>query len=249
MSDNHIPAIKRIAVAALILFTIVPTLANAQTPSAVTGQVVCHGDSLTYGSNASSGWGTATGPVYPGVLADKLGSTWRVTSIGTPGWTMDGLMGQAPSRVDPLYDPTLKYNILVVFGGTNDIGCKYETADQTYAKLVAYCKARKAAHPWKILVLTPPMAAYPKVYPGDFDYQMVRYDEKIRQNWPSFADGIVDVQADPRMGTPGAEHNAEYFSAKDFTHLTDAGYRIVGTDAYNAVENITAKRHRFLGIF
>jgi len=208
--------------------------AHAQTPL-TTAQVVCHGDSLTRGENASSGLGTATGTTYPAVLARTLGPAWRVTNVGTGGWTFNLLTGEAPRKVDPLFDPHLTQNVLIIFGGTNDLGGSHESAEKAYGELAAYCRARKAAHPWRILVVTPPVAAYPRVYPADFDAQMVQYGALIRRNWHSFADGIVDVQADPRLGAPGAEHNPVYFNSHDFTHLTDAGYAIVGRDAAAAV--------------
>jgi lysophospholipase L1-like esterase len=248
MTNMHFSLTKLTFVLALSTLLFAPASANAQT-TAVTGQVVCHGDSLTWGANASSGIGTATGPVYPGVLAAKLGTALRVTNLGTGGWTISMMTNEASQKVDPLFDPSLKENILIIFGGTNDLGGWHQTADATYQRLVAYCNARKALHPWKILVLTPPMAAYPKVYPDHFDQKMVQYDSLIRKNWRTFADGIIDIQADPRFGVPGAEHNPTYFSAKDYTHLTDAGYEIVGTDAYKAVKRLTAKRRRFLGVF
>jgi len=208
--------------------------ASAQTPP-VTAQVVCHGDSLTRGENASSGLGTATGTTYPGVLARTLGPAWRVTNIGTGGWPIGAMVGEAPQKVDPLFDPHLPQNVLIVFAGTNNLGGGHKSAQAAFGELTAYCRARHAAHPWRILVVTPPVAAYPRVYPADFDAQMVQYDALIRRNWRSFADGIVDVQADPRLGAPGAERNPAYFSAQDFTHLTDAGYAIVGRDAAAAV--------------
>ena len=111
----------------------------------------------------------------------------------------------------PLFDPHLAENVLIVFGGTNDLGGSRESAETAFGKLTAYCRARKAAHPWRILVVTPPVAAYPRVYPADFDAQMVQYGALVRRNWRSFADGIVDVQADPRLGAPGAEYNPVYF--------------------------------------
>ena len=202
---------------------------------AVIAQVICHGDSLTAGYNASSGLLTATGTTYPGVLARALGPAWRVTNIGTGGWPLGALIGEASTKVDPLFDPSLKENVLIVFGGTNDLGGGHKSAKAAYADLITYCRARRAAHPWRILVVTPPVAAYPGVYPADFDAQMVDYDALIRRNWRFFADGIVDAGGDPRLGTPGAEHNPTYFSDKDFTHLTDAGYAIVGKDAAQAV--------------
>ena len=245
-----------------LLFMGVLKVANAQT---FTGQVVCHGDSLTWGANASAGLGTpgvlreqATGApfgadaapnqgtltdtTYPAVLARTLGPTWRVRSLGTGGWNFDPLTGEAPTKIDPLFDPRLPLNVLIIFGGTNDLGGAHRSAETTFNRLVAYCRARKAAHPWRILVVTPPVAAYPGVYPADFDAQMVQYDALIRRNWRGFADGIVDVGADFRLGAPGAEYNPVYFSDHDFTHLTDAGYAIVGRDAAAAVLKLASHR-------
>ena len=227
--------------------------------AALRGQVVCHGDSLTWGANASSGLGepgtlqehspnapsvpgTPLATTYPADLARMLGPAWQVRSVGTGGWSLDPLTGEAPAKIDPLFNPNLAWNILIIFGGTNDLGGAHETAETAFGKLTAYCRARKAAHPWRILVVTPPVAAYPGVYPADFDAQMVQYDSLIRQNWPLFADGIVDIQADPRLGTPGAEHNPVYFSSADFTHLTDAGYAIVGKDAAAAVLKLVSSK-------
>ena len=222
--------------------------ASAQTPPGtaqpVTAQVICHGDSLTRGENASVGLGTATGTTYPGVLAKTLGPAWRVTNIGTGGWPLGALIGEAPSKIDPLFDPHLKQNVLIVFGGTNDLGGGHKSAATAFGDLISYCRARHAAHPWRILVVTPPVAAYPRVYPADFDAQMVQYDGLIRRNWRFFADGIVDVGADPRLGAPGAERNPAYFSGRDFTHFTDAGYAIVGKDAAQAVLSVSAKSVR-----
>lgn len=232
--------------------------AQAQTPPA-RAQVVCHGDSLTWGANASSGLGepgtlmeqspgtlpvadassgAATATTYPAVLARALGPAWHVRSVGTGGWNFGPLTGEAPKKIDPLFDPRLAENVLIIFGGTNDLGGAHESAGAAFGRLTAYCRARKAAHPWRILVVTPPVAAYPRVYPADFDAQMVQYGALIRRNWRSFADGVVDVQADPRLGAPGAEYNPVYFNSKDFTHLTDTGYAIVGQDAAAAVKRL-----------
>ena len=235
-STSHLPGTPGEAVFVHV------TLSHAPAGPPVTGQVICHGDSLTAGYNATSGLLTATGTTYPGVLARTLGPAWRVANIGTGGWPLGALIGEAPQKVDPLFDPSLQKNVLIVFGGTNDLGGGHRTAKAAYADLVTYCQARRAAHPWQILVVTPPVAAYPGVYPADFDAQMVRYDDLIRRGWRGFADGIVDTGADPRLGMPGAERNPIYFSDKDFTHLTDAGYAIVGKDAAQAVRTLPAKR-------
>ena len=257
MTQFQTMTLKQFLVTVIPLFVCPLGTADAQTPPA-TAQVVCHGDSLTWGANASSGLGTpgvlreqASGPhpsadaspnqgaatdtTYPAVLARTLGPAWRVRSLGTGGWNFGPLTGEAPTKIDPLFDPHLAANVLIIFGGTNDLGGARESAGTAFGKLAAYCRARKAAHPWRILVVTPPVAAYPHVYPADFDAQMVQYAALIRRNWRAFADGVVDVQADPRLGAPGAEYNPVYFNSHDFTHLTDLGYAIVGQDAAVAV--------------
>ena len=224
------------------------TLAPVQAPSPAL-QVVCHGDSLTWGANASAGQrepgalleqspDPSSAATYPAALARLLGPAWRVRSVGTGGWPLDALSGEAPRKIDPLFDPSLKANVLIVFGGTNDLGGHREAIETAYGRLKGYCRARKAAHPWRILVVTPPVAAYPKVYPADFDAKMIRYDGLIRQNWRAFADGIVDLQADDRLGMAGAERNPAFFDAHDFTHLTDAGYALVAQKAADAVRRL-----------
>ena len=237
--------LKGLLTAALALALSAGGLGFVQAQAAtVTGQVVCHGDSLTRGENASAGLGTATGTTYPAVLARILGPTWRVTNLGTGGWTLDLMTGEAPKKVDPLYDPMLTKNVLIIFAGTNDLGGSRAGAATTFGKLKAYCQARKAAHPWRILVCTLPMAGYPRVYPADFDTQAVQYGAMIRRNWRSFADGLIDLQADFRLGVPGAERNSQYFNSRDFTHLTDEGYAIVGKAAAAAVKRQRVKPQR-----
>jgi lysophospholipase L1-like esterase len=217
-----------------------PCVMDAQTPAA---QVICNGDSLTFGSHASKGEGTATGTTYPGVLAMRLGEGWKVTNVGLPGWPTEGISNHAKDHVDPLYDPKLKENVLIIMGGTNNMGIYHQDGAQAYAHVEEYCRARKAAHPWKILIVTLPMAAYPS-YAKDFDAKATTYDTLVRRNWRRFADGVVDLQADPRFGAPGAEFDSRYFDAKDHTHLTDAGYQLVGEAAAKAVTKIIGRPTR-----
>ncbi|BDI29307.1 hypothetical protein CCAX7_13580 [Capsulimonas corticalis] len=209
---------------------------KGQTPA---GQVVCHGDSLTFGENAAKRQGTASGVAYPGVLASRLGAGWKVTSLGRPGWTIGQLAEEAALHVDTLYNSKLPENVLIVFGGANDLGGARMSASRALENMEEYCRARKAAHPWKILVATPPMAVDPSVCPPDFNDQMLEYGELIRGGWRRFADGIVDVQADPRLGAPGCERDSRYFNPQDLTHLTDAGYEIIGDEAAKAVARIS----------
>ena len=108
MTGYNTSMIKHLRLAALLLCVGSLSAAQAQTlPAAapVTAQVVCHGDSLTAGYNASSGLLTATGTTYPGVLARALGPAWHVTNIGTGGWPLGAMIGEAPQKVDPLFDP------------------------------------------------------------------------------------------------------------------------------------------------
>jgi lysophospholipase L1-like esterase len=233
-----INAIVAMAMLSTASFVFASGWASAQ----ATSQVVCHGASISSGQNASKGQYTATGTTYEATLAAKLGDGWKVTNVGHPGWTIDQLDKAASGEVDSLYDPKLSENVLIILAGTNNLNGYHQSAETTFAKMEAYCKARKAAHPWKILVVTLPMSGkMDEGFKPDLDAAFVRYAALVRRNWRQFADGVVDIQADPRFGAPGAEFDSRYFHPRDHTHLTDAGYEIVGRTAAKAVTKLVSR--------
>ena len=211
----------------------IQTFQNANTNVNPVGNVVFHGDSLTYGENATKGQGTVTGTVYPAVALQGLGAGWSGTNYGHSGHQITDLINEG-AAVDSMIVAGLP-NLLVVEGGTNDIGIGSQSASQTYARLKTYCAARTASG-WKVVVVTITPASHP-VYPSNFNTIRDSYNSLILSNWMSdkLCVSVADTAIDSRIGQSGDDKNTTYFNSTDHTHLTDAGYSIVGQYVTHAI--------------
>lgn len=182
-------------------------------------KIVCEGDSLTTENYAGAGNG------WPKFLQDRLGTALAsVAAYAANGNQISDMTTQAPTEIDPLIDTT-KGNILIVWGGTNDLGANGVTPDNTYARLVDYCRARRAAG-WaghnKVLVCTLTSASYGT----GFDGLRNQFNAKVRDNWRYFCDGLIDIARDVRIGEDGSYANSTYFTG-DLIHLNSGGNAIV----------------------
>lgn len=52
---------------------------------------------------------------------------------------------------------------------------------------------------------------------------------------PSFCDLLIDFGALPQFDEKADCQNATYYNSSDHTHLTDVGYQLLGTTAYNTL--------------
>lgn len=207
----------------------------------VANNIVWHGDSLTYGQNGSAG-GTIAATRVAAVL-QALGPTWQGTNYGNAGHTLGQMLMELGSAVNGLYDASKQSNILVVQGGHNDIrnatGTPGQIATTVITAIKAYVAAALAAHPWKIVWSTQPPAAFPGVYPALFDSIRDTVNAYMRLNWQSLGiTALADFAMDARMGMPGCQYNASYYSGTDFTHPNDVGYAIWGAYDLAAVNSI-----------
>ncbi len=204
--------------------------------------VVCDGDSLTRGENATVGIGTASplATTYPGQLQKKLGNRFHVFNLGRSGFTVTQMNADAASRVDTLLTPAERPPVVVIEGGTNDFGIDgsikppmtvTQAAQTVYARLQTYWAARHTARAdAKVIDVFNTPAGHP-VYarnlgsPSGFNQRRVALNtlRKLTQKGPR-PDFTVNVTTDERIGKDGNEQNAAYFQANDHTHLTDAGY-------------------------
>ena len=163
--------------------------------------VVCDGDSLTYGENASTGKGTAS-PLatnYPGVLQKLLGNRYHVFNLGRSGFTLAQMNSDAASRVDALVAHAERPPIVVLEGGTNDFGIDgsikppisvAQAVQTVYGRLQTYWAARHAARADTLVVDVANTPAAHPVY----------------------------------IGRDGNDQNPTYFNPGDKTHLLDPGY-------------------------
>ena len=179
---------------------------------------VFDGDSLTVGSGSSGG------NTYPAqYLALVGGGGWESYNVGINGQTLAGMA--AASDVDGKFDVVRPARKLYVWGGTNDMRAGTDDTT-TYGRLVTYCNARKAIG-WQIYVMT----CLPRtgdVLPDDatFETRRLAFNTAVRTNYATFADKLVDIALDSRIGDAGDNTDTTYYSG-DNVHLNNTGYGVV----------------------
>lgn len=187
--------------------------------------LVCEGDSLTVGFDS--------GTNYPIYLA-QLYTDNRMVSIqnwGLPGDTIANMLGEAATQIDPEYDARKGRNFLCVWAGTNDMGSGTSDVTTTYNNYVTYCAARRAAG-FKVLSFT--IINRADTHNALWDTGQPIFNSTIRANWQSYADALIDVQAQTNLQDPT---NLTYFQS-DKIHLTGAGYRIVAGLVKTAIDSL-----------
>jgi lysophospholipase L1-like esterase len=178
--------------------------ATGKVPAITTG-FVCDGDSLTNG--------TGTAPNYPA----KLGALTSLPFInrGVNGQTLVSMDSGYATNTAPSYSTT--YNTLVILGGTNDLSSSVAAA--TLGTAIRSYAAKAKATGFKVIVATVPPST---VITSAKETERTAYNTDLRNNWGSFADGIVDFAAISQFSDPT---NTTYF--RDGTHPTAAGYALM----------------------
>ena len=180
------------------------------------GQIIFDGDSWTVGKQANA-------VPYPLVATQAIGGNWRATSVAVSGQTVATMTTNAPTNVDTLIDAAqFPRNVVVMLGGINDIAGSADAAT-TYARIVAYHQARRAAG-WKTVACTIPHATAASVGGAAFNPVADAVNALIRANWGTFADALADLAADSRLQDAT---DTTYYNA-DELHGTTAGYAVVG---------------------
>ncbi len=121
-------------------------------------------------------------------------------------------------------------NICVAMAGGGDLASGGDPQAVLDA-LRVYCAARRAAG-FEVIVLT----LLPRSDPVGFDAARTVYNDMLRAQWPTFADGLADVAADPRIGADGANLDPVYFV--DTVHPTSAGYAVMAAAVAPALEGL-----------
>lgn len=112
--------------------------------------LVIEGDSLS-----DTAWQTTTNGQTSWVSQiDALLPEWDVTNLAHVGDTVWNHMMTDGASVDAAYAVGAAANVLVLWGGTNDMGDDGRTPTQAWTAVRDWCLARRAAHPgWRIIVL------------------------------------------------------------------------------------------------
>ena len=187
-------------------------------PTNYTKKAVCRG------ASTSEGVGSTMLQSYPFQLWQRYPEIeWHNQGLGGPIGT-NGELGTTlyttdPTTVDPLYDGSLQKNWLFVLAGIDDIYYDGLSGHATWQRLTNYVAARKAAHPWTVVVSTIQSDGTEPLINGDFN-------ACIRANggpWDAFVDPGLNSPTESRLNNPG---DTNYFYS-DEIHLINAGYSVI----------------------
>jgi hypothetical protein len=158
---------------------------------------------------------------------------WFGDVYALTGQTVVQMQADAATQVDPTFNGHRIKEILLAFGGTNDLYLG-GTVAALQANYQAYCEARRAVG-YKVVAAT----ILPRSNPGTpvtFETDRQAFNIWLRGSYTAFADALADFAADPSMGDAGDETNATLYA--DLVHPTDAGYDILAPIAANAINSI-----------
>lgn len=183
-----------------------------------------------------SGDSQTANDLWPPLFRSFLRGTIAAHNVAVSGKRLQALITDDVSRVDSIY-VTGALNVCICWAGTNDLCYEDGTAEQLLADAETYCAARKAAG-WRVFVGTVlPRGNAPD--PTTYEARRVAYNAALRSDY-SFADGLIDVAADSRIGAPGANTNATFFASESgaWVHINSAGGDIVANIAAREYQKI-----------
>lgn len=188
------------------------------TPFFRPGVVVWDGGSIIAGHGADPGYEF---PVQTLAVVPKACQS-LVSSTGSA--KIADMLADAPFEVDVHYNPYADLNVCVVLAGGGDFRLGASAAS-IYSSLRSYCEQRRAVG-FRVVVLS----VLPSNRPQTFEATRLAYNTMLRAQWPKFADGLVDVAADPRIGDFGDELDTQFYLT-DQLHLTNAGNAVMAAVA------------------
>jgi lysophospholipase L1-like esterase len=178
------------------------------------GALICNGSSLTAGSGVTVGvedWPSQTSDLLVGPNLKWLSQNYGVSSQTTPQAET-----YATTHAD-IWATAFAQTFMLIDGGSwgNDILINNPGATTAYNNYVSYFTNRQAAGFLKQRCIAFTAGSRSDITAGkETDRQAV--NTSIRNNWPSFAGGLVDIDADSRLTVP----------AQDGVHYSAAQYAI-----------------------
>lgn len=155
---------------------------------------------------------------------------------------MAQMAADATTQIDPLYYPPQR-QVVIAWAGTNDLYFGASAAT-TYARIVAYATARKAAG-WRVILLTI-LPRSNSGTPAGFEVARQSVNASLLADFSTatgesgiwtgaaYADYLVHVGGDGTVGDSGDENNTTYYLDK--VHLTSAGYAIIADYVKRAID-------------
>ncbi|HVJ84471.1 MAG TPA: GDSL-type esterase/lipase family protein [Caulifigura sp.] len=196
----------------------------------ITPQVLFHGDSLTSGLPDIPLPHADRYPTVAMALLDT-GADWA--SLGVPGRTVSDLLANV-AEIDACRRPLAPSDIVVVWGGINDLVGEGATVAIVISRLTIYANARRALG-FKVIGLT--IIAADEANPGippEFEAQRDEVNTWLRGAGAANFDAIADVAADERLSDAT---DSTYFQA-DGVHLAAGGAAVVAEIVAAAIQSL-----------
>ncbi len=193
-------------------------------------KIIFDGNSLT--ANGPSA--LAFAQTYP--LSVYASIATATNKIGYSNYAVGGrkdgqLISEFSTKILPYCSPN---DILIFWGITNDLGVG-GAGDPTaaYNNVVTYCQQAKAAG--LFVVVCTMIARNGASDPVGMDTNRLSVNANIRANWASYANLLLDFGSMTRFANLADCDDTNYYGA-DKIHLVTAGYQLLGTYCYNAIQ-------------
>lgn len=159
-----------------------------------------------------------TANIYPRLAAAQLTGVFTWYNTGVPGQSLGDMLVRGPEWVDA-HVAEGERSILVFWNGTIEL-CAWKTPAQILDLYRQYSAARRAAGWDRIICLsTLPFRWQDR---SDIEPSRRAWNDLLRAHWREFADGFVDIAADPVIGKLGTTDDLDWYI--DGIHLSPAGY-------------------------
>jgi len=192
--------------------------------------VYCIGDCSTSGVGADRFWN------YPSQLQEFLGRKYRVVNLGRTMLRMETLQ-----TFTEVFEEKIKNGGFVcVWCGSNDIywGVLAETVG---AWLSEFCRRLRNRGLIVIVMTMLPRTAIgfgSDLIPEKIEADRIIFNNWLNENYPEFADAIIDFSDSSEIGYPGAEKDVKYYREDNNTHLNNLGYEIVAGMVHKKIKEL-----------
>ena len=189
------------------------------------------------GDSRTVGWSSNTGQAYslnyPNRLMSLVGSG-KYRNFGVAGDQVAGMSARATSTIIPLYDPNKDKNIVIVWGGTNDLASTSTSGADLAIAYGTICQNLRNAG-FEVIWGTE-IDRNEGGLRVDFQARRADFNAYILANGLSFADRICNFANQPLLHNVGAADNTTYFNDK--IHLTALGYTLAANEFLIQVNSI-----------
>lgn len=161
------------------------------------------------------------------------GDNYTFGNYAVSGQTITQMNADASTQIDGAFVAN-KLNIVTCWEVVNDYRMNGASLNYTYDQMVTYCQNRRARG-FKVLVCTTMPSTYPTI-PTTFEADRLIMNQRFRDNYTSYADGLVDIGGHPILGNIAYCPDTRYFV--DLIHLASLGHNIAKVEWLKGIEKI-----------